>query len=159
MMASDMAAVLRVQAVCYPPHLHESGEVLLDKLERNPQSCWVVERNRMVIAYLFAHPWMGEMPPAFDAPLVICKGSPYFYLHDMAIHPDCRGEGLGRILWQWVQEAACSQACEEIRLIAVMGAQLFWARLGFTCVTDVGSALAGKLGEYGDEARLMRYVF
>lgn len=157
MSEADLAGVLRVQAASYPAHLHESMEVLRLKLVLFPQSCWVVARDGDVLAYLFAHQWVGDLPPAFDAPLAIREGCPYFYLHDMAVHPDGRGQGLSLALWLCAKRTASALACAEIRLVAVEGAQRFWQGLGFAEFGNELPGLAEKLQEYGGRAQLMRY--
>ena len=73
-----------------------------------------------------------------------------YYLHDIALRPECRGTGVGRAALDAALLHARTAGFTDITLIAVGGADTYWAKQGFAVVEGSG-ALA-----YGAGTCLMR---
>ncbi|WP_220272003.1 GNAT family N-acetyltransferase [Crenobacter cavernae] len=149
MQEADLEAVLAVQRHCYRPELIESRHALASRRRLAPDTCWVAERADTLLGYLFAHPWAGEKPPALDTPLAgLPAGADTLFIHDLALHPDARGHGVGPKLVDEALRVARARGLVYSRLVAVQGADAFWARFGYRAYRLPTS----KLACYGDDA-------
>ncbi|HEX6591761.1 MAG TPA: GNAT family N-acetyltransferase [Moraxellaceae bacterium] len=153
--ARDLPAVMRLQAQAYPD-LCESENAIASRLQQAPSWCWVAEGGDDIAAYLLSHPWRHTAPPAWNAPLPrLPAHGTRFYIHDLALGPAARGNGLARRLIQHVLQEAQRARFHEVQLVAVQGSTGFWQRLGFHVLPLQDEKLRQKLASYGDDARLM----
>ncbi|WP_259043780.1 GNAT family N-acetyltransferase [Chromobacterium alkanivorans] len=59
------------------------------------------------------------------------------FIHDLALHPDARGHGLGPRLVQTVLGQGRRRGLRQARLVAVQGAARYWRRFGYqACARD-----------------------
>lgn len=145
----DCQSVLAIQSACYPDHLIESSEALLAKCKLSPESCWLAEHEGAALGYLFSHPWHDKSPPALDSPLTALPAeADTFFLHDLAIHPLARGQGIAQALLQQAMIWAKKQNLHKAMLVAVQNSQAFWQRHGFD-QQPVSPELQVKLAGYG----------
>ncbi len=151
--AGDAASIQSIQTACYPPELRESSQSLLAKSALSPQSCWLAENDHGAQGYLFTHPWHDDAPPALNHPL---DGLPnhanIFFLHDLAIHPASRGQGIAQALIRRALAWAQAENFRQSMLVAVQDSQAFWQRHGFSPRAVASSALQEKLKDYGPDA-------
>lgn len=153
---TDLPGILAIQAAAYPPELIESSTALHAKLQLAPESCWYVESNGMPQAYLFAHPWLDGLPPALDQPLACLPEScPIFYLHDLALRPEARGNGLGEALVCTALKHARARGHRSAALVAIATARSFWHRQGFVARAEPSAQLQEKLAAYGAGAHYL----
>ncbi|WP_298395671.1 GNAT family N-acetyltransferase [Sphingobium sp.] len=127
----------------------EDMAVYAERLALYPDGCKVLERDGSLLGYLIAHPWRSDAPPALGRLLgAIPASADIYYLHDLALLPDARGSGAGAggTAMAIAQAQAAGYAC--VMLMAVGGADSFWARQGFTRLPD-------RIASYGKEACLM----
>lgn len=133
--AQDWESVREVQAHAYPPALHEAVDVLRDKQRLGPESCWCVQDDGRVCAYLLAHPWSGALPPAWGKNGLQMPGEvDQLFLHDMAILPHRQGQGLAAALLVQASDWARGQGLPRLTLVAVLDAAGYWQRQGFVPV-------------------------
>ena len=152
MQPDDLPAVLEVQRQAHRPGLHESAATLDSRRRLAPGFCWVAEQAGRIGGYLFAHPWAG-MPPALDRPLAELPARPeHLLLHDLALSPAARGQGLAQALCARIAQAAGEAGLATLRLVALADAVAYWSRLGFTPL----ALPAEKLAAYGPGARWMQ---
>lgn len=148
----DAEAVLALQRLAYPPSHHESWDVLGRKLELWPAGCWVLEEDGQLLAYLFSHPGRQDSPPLLHAALSLPAAPDAYALHDLALHPQAQGRGLGRQMFALALRQAASAGLPALSLVAVQGSAGFWSRLGFETVMPPPPQLAS----YGGKAVFMR---
>lgn len=149
----DAAAIQFIQSACYPAHLLESTQTLLAKCALSPQSCWLAESRQGPVGYLFTHPWQDSEPPALNQVLEqLPDPADTFFLHDLAIHPSARKQGLAQALIRQAMAWARKQRLCKAMLVAVQGSQAFWQQQGFNRPQLPGHALQEKLGHYGPDA-------
>jgi hypothetical protein len=67
---SDLAAILKIQALCYTEILNESERCILAKLTASPGSCFVACQDDHVVGYLLSLPTKFEHPPELDTETV-----------------------------------------------------------------------------------------
>lgn len=131
----------------------EAREVYAERLVLYPAGCFVLADAGPPAGYLIAHPWHRDSPPKLGTMLeAIPADVDTFYLHDIALLPAARGTGAGRAAVELATDRARAAGFGEITLMAVGGADRFWAAQGFA-IADAASDL---LASYGPEARLMR---
>lgn len=155
MLASDLDAVLALQAQIYPPQYHEPAAVFASKLTLAARFCLVVENQRCIKGYLFAHPWLKHAPPAlFSCIAQIPDRADSLFIHDMALHPDCRGQRMGQQLLQRCLDAARDAGLRCSTLVAVQDAAGFWQHQGYHPYPT--QATSDFPGRYGSDALFMR---
>ncbi|QLG87519.1 GNAT family N-acetyltransferase [Chitinibacter bivalviorum] len=147
----DLPSILDIQAACYPIELHEEYDTFLAKLQASPETNWLIEANGKILGYLFCHPWRGDAAPELNRVITSCPEIPdRFYLHDLAIHPQARGQNLSISLAHQALQWAQQMEYQNAMLVAVEGAEQFWQKLGF----EVSQQQSASLSQYGN-AKLM----
>ena len=163
MRATDLPAVLEIQAKCYRGMLLESAAALGSRLALSPATCWVAAgQEGKLAAYLFTHMWPRDSLPALDDVLERHwerGGEPAstltWFVHDMAVAPAGQGKGLAPALYAAARAPALDAGLRSSRLVAVQSAAAWWRRLGYENLTPASAALSAKLSAYGDDAVLM----
>lgn len=143
MRASDLDAVLRVQAACYPASMQEAGDIVLARLRAAPATCLVacdgVEVDDgdadadadAVLGYLFAYRSQLGMVTDLGAHFDPTPDGDTLYLHDLAIGPRGAGRGLARALVTDILALARSAGLRQAALVSVQDSARFWHGLGF----------------------------
>ncbi|MCJ1316781.1 hypothetical protein MMC15_002102 [Xylographa vitiligo] len=149
MSVNDVDGVLRIADVIHPD-LPESDYVFAERAKLFPEGCLVLVKDDEVCGYALSHPIRFHQPPALDSLLGnIAPDADQYYIHDLAILPIFRGQGLaaecmGKLL-------AIAKRYPTTCLVSVYGTASFWARFGF--VTEpIDAALSKKLHDYGEDA-------
>jgi len=146
--------ILEIQDQSYREVCTEELDVLKSKNDASPDTCFVcLSKNGAVEGYLLAHPWSGISPPKLFEPLPNIENCEYLYLHDMAVNPQSKGNGIGRTAALKLFEVAKEKGINRITLVAIQGAESFWSVFGFQEVK--GMAISSS---YGDKAVLMEKV-
>jgi len=148
MRVADLDAAFDLQCKAHSHDYHEPRAALASRFKQGPASCFVAEQGARLAAYVFAHPWLGAAP-VLHRPLPVIDAPDHLFLHDLAVAPDARGSGAGRVLVEAVMEAARALALPEVRLVAIAGADDFWLRQGWK------PTLGALDRSYGVGARLM----
>jgi GNAT superfamily N-acetyltransferase len=115
----------------------EPVAVYAERLRLYPAGCFALERDATVIGFLVSHPWHRHDPPGLGAMLgAIPEDADGYYLHDLALLPVARGGGEGARASALALEQARRAGLSEVFLIAVSGAESFWATRGFVLAPD-----------------------
>jgi ribosomal protein S18 acetylase RimI-like enzyme len=153
MTASDLPAVLAVAAVVHPDYPEEEA-VFAERLRLFPQGCLVLDGPKGLLGYVVSHPWHRGGPPALNTLLGRLPEAPgAFYIHDLALLPEARGTGAGRLIVGRLVALAREAQQPRLALVAVNDSSGFWQRQGFREMHD--PALAAKLASYDDAARYL----
>ena len=163
---ADVPAILALQAACYAADYLEPPEAFAAKLQASAQTCWGVpdpQAAGSLLAYLVCLPvpsWHGPRLHAtqWSAP----QRAQALYLHDLALHPATRGQGVGQALVAQAEAWARGQGLRALSLMAVQGSTGYWARQGFQLwdqpsdpLDDDAQDRAQTIESYGDGACLM----
>lgn len=143
MLPDDLAAVLRVQAACYPPPMQEAADVVARRLRAAPATCVVGCDADGVCGYLFAYPSRLGRVTALDAPFAPALDADTLYLHDLAVDPRALGRGLARSLVAHLLERGQRPALAHAALVAVQDSARFWGGFGFAVRATDDPGLAG----------------
>ena len=154
MTADDLDAVTEIAAIGFPDHF-EGRDCFANRLALNPGGCFVLaEGAGPPMGYLVAYPWRRDSAPALNTLIEsIPDDAGVLYLHDLALHPDARGQGGSRPIVERLADEAKAAGWPALALVAVNNAAPFWEGLGFTVVDS--AAMAAKLSSYGPDARYM----
>jgi GNAT superfamily N-acetyltransferase len=150
MREADLPAVAAISDAVHGRYT-EPMAIYVERLGLHPDGCRVLERDGEIAGYLVTHPWHRETPPELGALLgTIPADADTCYLHDIALLPAARGTGASRAAIDFVVERARALGLADITLMAVGGADRFWAAQGFDYIPrDVDPS-------YGTGAHLMR---
>ncbi|KAF7786447.1 hypothetical protein PRUB_a1012 [Pseudoalteromonas rubra] len=151
----NWVGILEVQDSAYHEIGLEELDVLKSKQSASPDTCFVCVSDRDgVLGYLLAHPWTGSEPPKLFEPLPEdVVDSDTLFLHDMAVGPHYKGQGIGRSMMEVLVEVSVKKGVKRITLVAVQGASRFWSLLGFKEISE-----ANLYPDYGKNAVLMEKV-
>jgi predicted N-acetyltransferase YhbS len=140
MAESDLAAVLAVQAACYPPAMQEAAAVVRARLRASPATVLVARDADGVCAYLFAYPSrLGKVTP-LGGDFALPAEPDTLYLHDLAVAPRAAGQGVARRLVD-AMLARADGLCHAA-LVSVQDSRRFWERLGYAPAAGDPAALA-----------------
>jgi len=145
--------ILETEHTAYIDVEPETEKILKSKWEVTPDTCLVsLDDDLKVQAYVLAHAWHLRKPPALfkymeDVPV----GTETLYLHDLAVHKNVRGRGIGDLLATELIKRADAYGFQRITLVAVQGSEKFWERQGFTAVPEIVIS-----SSYGEDAVFMR---
>ncbi len=147
MTGADLPAVAQISAAVHGRYA-ESEAVYAERLALWPEGCFVWQQGDAVAGFLVTHPWYRASSPALGALLgTIPPDADSFYLHDIALLPETRGQGAGSAATALVLERARQAGFRDVTLVAVNGAEAFWTTQGFTIV---------EAGGYGPDTYRMR---
>ena len=131
MRPDDLPTVVRISDAVHG-EFTEPLETFADRLTHYPAGCAILERDGEALGYLISHPWPRDAaPPKLGVRMDSIPTSDSYYLHDIALLPAARGTGAGGAAMAFVLGQAASAGCDEIRLVAVNGADSYWATQGF----------------------------
>lgn len=153
MTGADIPSVANISDTVHGRYT-ERAEVYAERRRLYPAGCFVLEGDGGLAGYLICHPWRGAAPPALNALIgAVPANADCFYLHDLALLPTARGQGAGALATQMAVAAARTAGQREIRLVAVNGAESFWATQGFVAMTGEEAVRAAET--YGAESQFL----
>jgi len=154
MRADDVDGVVAVAASAFPDHF-ERRDCFAERFALFAQGCFVLAEGDAVKGYLIAYPWpLGAIPPLNSLIGALPEARDTWYLHDLALHPDMRGQGHARPIVERLASEARAQGAVRIALVSVNDSVPFWQGLGFEPLAG-DATLARKLESYGAASRYM----
>jgi len=131
MTTSDLDAVYRIAAIVHPD-FPEDDAVLAEKLALYPDGCLVLEDEVGITGYVFSHPYPFGQSPALNTRLVaLSDADGCYYLHDIALLPEARGNGAATRAVTMIMDRARDIGFDRIALTAVSYAITYWTKMGF----------------------------
>jgi GNAT superfamily N-acetyltransferase len=157
MTTQDLAQVQVLADTIHVSH-PEDPEVLVERRRLYPQGCLVLVEDGRTIGYALTHPWRFAEPPPLNRLLGgIPSSATTYYIHDVALLPEARGNGHAAHITGWLAAHAHEAGFRNLSLVAVNRSQAFWEKGGFRVNAVPG--LEAKLASYGPDATLMvRYL-
>ncbi len=156
MVVSDIDRLIEIELKVYSGSLYEEADFFLNRIRLAPEFCWVVENQQGVQGYLISYPWAYLELPQLN--LVVDRLPKYadcWFIHDCAIMPDCRGQGLAERLLHQAENVAVKAGLHFSGLIALSSAVAYWQNKGYDLVMLSDSVLIKKLSGYGAGACYM----
>ena len=131
MLSTDLNAVLRIQAACYPAAMQEPAAVVASRIAAAHSTCLVGIHEGVVRGYLFTYPSRLGLVTDLNAPFNVSARADTLYLHDLAIEACALGRGLARALVDDGLRRARTLGLEHAALVSVQGSERFWHALGW----------------------------
>lgn len=142
--APRIAALARAELGDYG----EAADLYAERIGLSPEGCWVLADGDAVIGHCISHPWHRLAPPAMHALLGdLPPSADCWYLHDVVVAPAARGTKAVERLLPILGDIAARRNIPVLALIAVGGADAYWARQGFIAAPG-GAAGFGKDAVY-----------
>lgn len=153
MTVDDLDAVVAIASIGFPDH-PEDRDCFASRLCVFPDGCFILDGEGGVKGYLISYPWTADSAPVLNRRIAaLPDDASVLYLHDLALHPDVRGEGWSRSAMEAVLAVAARGDWPAVALVAVNEAVGFWQGHGFEVRQT--PAMAAKLASYGADARYM----
>lgn len=157
MTADDLDAVLSVQLACYGAGFVEDGALIARRLAAAPHTAWVAQHPGGVRAYLAAYPSVAGKLTPLHGEFELAAAPDSLYLHDLAVHPDAAGLGLGPRLVRHAWAHAARAGWRHSTLVSVQSSVAFWQRQGYEAAQPAGADQQDRLATYpGDAVYMVR---
>jgi predicted N-acetyltransferase YhbS len=149
MTENHIPGVMRVADEIHP-ELLEHEPAFRERLSLFPKGCMVLVDGEEVGGYVVSFPVRHGKLPALNAVLgEIPQDADQYYLHDIAVLPALRGQGVAGDAIRQILELA--KQYPTTCLISVYGTVPYWHRFGFVR-GPVDAAMEEKLRGYGPGA-------
>ncbi|MFD9821608.1 GNAT family N-acetyltransferase [Streptomyces violascens] len=133
----DWDAIVALEAGAYAQDgLSEGREAL--KSRYSAGTCFVLEHKDQVGGYLLALPYPPFTSPDLSRAEDADRPSRNLHAHDLVIAEHLRGRRLGPRLLTHLLSVAGELGYEQISMVAVRGAHVLWAQLGYRAHPEVG---------------------
>lgn len=150
--AADLPALMTLQAQAYGAGYVEPAAVMAQRLAITPHTVWgLFDASGAMHAYLLAYRSVRGAVAPLHQPFDPAPRPTALYLHDLAVHPQAKGQGLGPRLVAAAQQVARAEGLSGLGLVAVQGSQPFWQRQGFL-PSPLDAASQACLAGYGEQA-------
>lgn len=152
----DEECIDEIGELCYPPNI-EDALSFRAKLYVGDSFVAIDSSSGNIVAYAIGLPWHKEPLHIDESPtLESMQGADVYVVHDVAVHPGCRGGGVASMLLDQLFACARNRQLNKAVLVAINAtAKIVWGKKGFspmTCKADTGG--------YGPEATKMeRYLY
>ena len=151
----DLDAVLAVQAECYGPAMNESRETVFARLRAFSHTAWMAQGEQGACAYLVAYESrVGRVTP-LGGVFQRSESVDSLYLHDLAVSPRLKGQGVGRRLVEHALQQARQAGLPYSSLVSVQDSQAFWGSFGYEPWIELHPESQGALLSYGANACYM----
>lgn len=144
----DVPQLMQVQQHCYSKELVESAAVMSERIAAFSRSCWGYFIDEQMVGYLLAYPSVLGCITPLAATFPLHQNANCLYLHDMAISGNFRGQSLAPKLLHHAAAQAESMGLQALALVAVQGAEGYWAKQGFVKVLDITTEQQASLDTY-----------
>jgi GNAT superfamily N-acetyltransferase len=132
---ADIPEMLEVQLEAYAPSLHEPASSFEEKLKLFPRGAVGAFEGGRLAGYAVTLAWRGsDVIPLAKAINALPREPDTLFIHDLASSPAHRGKGVAKALVERVFVIAAELNIQKFSLVAVQGAEPFWARFGFVPV-------------------------
>lgn len=129
----DVSGMMVVQEAAYPATFQEPEDMFADIVGNALDTCFVVEKERELIAYLLAHP-SEEGRDDYQGGFHYVAKTDVMFLHDLCVTPQIQSKGVGKALFAHFERHTKCAGFSKIIGIAVGEAVPYWQKLGFNMV-------------------------
>lgn len=150
----DALAIHAIQEESYPALMQEKIDVILQRLQESPRTCWIAEDNAGPCGYLLAYPSrLGAVTP-LGGGFSVDSDADTLYLHDLAVLRSTAGKGVGNALVALAMQTAIAWKLPYSGLVSVQGSRQYWMRQGYEADAPA-QQYAAFLKDYPEDAVYM----
>ena len=124
----DLDKIEYLANLIYPIEYYETTDSFWSKIESHPNGCFLAEDKNLICGYIVSFPFILNEIFNLNCHYVKVDNPSCYYVHDLCVHPDFRGFGLAKSLFDKV----CNNVNLPICLVSVLKSEGFWCKLGFT---------------------------
>lgn len=144
----DWAFVDRIQREAFTAEALEDIETIKSLGRLSPETCLMAELQEPV-GYLIAHPWVAEdLPPLNTHMREIPDGASTFFLHDLALSPKARGQGVAPGLVAEGLARARRLGLRDASLLSIQNSRGFWEKMGFIARPELADKVRPVLEQF-----------
>ncbi len=133
---SDWPAIMRIQNEAYYSIEAENEDVLRSKYLSSPSTCIVCENSAgQVIGYGLAHAYPCHQVPQPGVVIAETVTSNNLFIHDLAVEKESQGQGLAKVLFNYLKCLAIQFNYSSLSLLTIQSADSFWSKMGFETLT------------------------
>ena len=127
----DLPSIMKIQEKAYGSALLEPMEMFEKIISISPETCFVAEYNKEIVAYFLTHP-IPDQFSAFGKEMPHLTGyETTIYIHDLCVAPDCQGMGIANCLFKFFLDRLSGKKHKAILGVAVQNSESFWVRQRF----------------------------
>ena len=124
----DLDHIDAIGTASYPANYYEDPASFWSKIAGYPAGVWVAELTGELAGYVIGFPYLrGQIHP-INALYTAIERPNCFYIHDLCVAKEYRGQGVANAMAQ----KALEHAWPITALVAVNDSRRFWAKYGFT---------------------------
>ncbi|MGV3742598.1 MAG: GNAT family N-acetyltransferase [Burkholderiaceae bacterium] len=150
----DVLAIHAIQEGCYRVSMQEQIDVIVQRLQAAPDTCWIAEDKAGACGYLFAYPSNLGTVTALGGRFAVVSNADTLYLHDLAVSARMAGKGIGNALVELAMHTARRMEMRYSALVSVQDSRQYWMRRGYEDGTPT-ARYADHLSAYPDKAVYM----
>lgn len=145
----DWVSVDRIQREAFTAEALEDIETIKSLGQLSPETCLIAEREEEPVGYLIAHPWKADdLPPLNTCLREIPENAATFFLHDLALSPKARGQGVAPGLVAEGLARARQLGLQDASLLSIQNSRGFWERMGFIARPELSSHVRPVLEQF-----------
>jgi GNAT superfamily N-acetyltransferase len=144
-----LSEMMAIQQICFQETYCESLFVYATLLNVFPDGAWGAFHRDRLIGYIFFHPYKTQTVKPLDSGLLLTGEEDCMYLHEIALLPDYRSQGIPRLLLNVFDDHSARYRMDRQSLVSVQNSRPFWEKKGFSIVRKIneGGYIDGVLME------------
>lgn len=151
----DVQSIYQIQTANYDPGLWEDL-CFLHHIITLGKSFVIKDASLGVIGYILCHNFTYVYDPPKLNKRFSNRTGDFLFIHDLCVHVDHHGKGLGKLLVQRVLELAKSEKKKDVFLVSLHKSIGFWKQMGFKAY--VGDTAWDYHGMYGPHSQYMHLL-
>lgn len=128
----DLSKIENLANLIYPNDYYESPESFESKIKVS-NGCFLAEEGDCTCGYVVSFPFYLNQIFNLNCFYTKVEKPTCHYIHDLCVHPEFRGFGIGKSLF----EKVCEKATLPLCLVSVLKSEDFWSKLGFVIKQEI----------------------
>ncbi|MDR1089495.1 MAG: GNAT family N-acetyltransferase [Prevotella sp.] len=137
LLEAHIPEMMDIQKICFQEAYCESVFVYDTLVKVFPDGAWGAFYRDRMIGYIFFHPYKNQMVKPLDSGLVLTGDEDCMYLHEIAILPQYRAQGITGRLIDVFDKVSGQYRLNDQSLVSVQGSMEFWKKKGFELVRRI----------------------
>ncbi|PAL21936.1 GNAT family N-acetyltransferase [Acetobacter syzygii] len=155
LMAPDDLGHVTTLAARVHPDYPEDTTIFAERLRLAPSGCLSLMLDGQFGGYLISHSWRGLLSPPLNTLLgSLPTPADRWYIHDLVVTPQGRGQGHAQVAITLAENAARQAGLPTLTLTSTRHALQFWARQGFV-PEEISAEEQAILASYDPQACLL----
>jgi GNAT superfamily N-acetyltransferase len=129
--------MMEIQKICFQEVYRESIFVYDTLVKVFSDGAWGAFYQDRMIGYIFFHPYKNQTVKPLDSGLVLTGKEDCMYLHEIAVLPQHRAQGIPGRLIDAFDKVSGQYRMKDQSLVSVQGSMGFWKKQGFEVVKKI----------------------